>query len=86
MEQRKVKEQTGGIALFIDGRVVSTQVIERNRQENKFSEVITDFEAGKKNIRLVGTYGEQAVFDDLLYAIACQKIVERLGEKTTTLH
>lgn len=57
------------------------QVIERCRKTTCSGKVITEYEAGKLFIRLIGTYGNRATLDDLLYSIACRKITERFGQK-----
>ena len=60
---------------------VHMQVIERCRKITCSGKVITEYEAGTLFIRLIGTYGNRATLDDLLYSIACQKITERLEQK-----
>lgn len=56
------------------------RVSEIERKTVQPGKTITDFDVGKLTVRLIGTYGTQARFDDLLYSIACQKLVRRMGE------
>lgn len=57
------------------------RVTEVNRRTTCSGEMITEFEAGKRSIQLIGTFGDRAKLDDLLYSIACQRISVRLGQK-----
>ena len=46
-------------------------------RKNHTSESVAEFEAGKLLVRLIRTFGEKETLDELLYKIACQKLVER---------
>ena len=57
------------------------QVIELDRRTTSSGEMVAEFEAGKRSVQLIGTFEDRATLDDLLYSIACRKIMERLGQK-----
>ena len=57
------------------------QVVERYRNKTPSGEIITEFDAGKRTILLIGSFEHREAFDDLLYSIACRKISERLAQK-----
>jgi hypothetical protein len=57
------------------------QVTEVNRQITCSGEMVTEYMAGKLAVRLTGTFGDRATLDDLLYAIASQRIAERFWQK-----
>jgi hypothetical protein len=57
------------------------QITELGRRTTCSGETIAKFRAGKRSIQIVGTFENKATLDDLLYSIACRRIVERLVQK-----
>jgi len=57
------------------------QITEQSRNTCRSGEVISEFQAGRLSVRLISSFGDRASFDNLLYAIACQKITERMAQK-----
>ena len=57
------------------------QVIERCRSKTHSGEIVSEFDAGRLSILLIGSFGNHETFDDLLYSIACRKISERLAQR-----
>ena len=57
------------------------QVIAQDRKINRSGEVVSKYETGKMSVELVGTFGDRATLDDLLYSIACHKLSQRLKQK-----
>ena len=57
------------------------QVIVQDRKINRSGEVVSKYETGKLSVELVGTFGDRAILDDLLYSIACHRLAQRLRQK-----
>lgn len=57
------------------------QIKEINRSTTDSGAIVTEFEKGKMHIKLTSTYENQAALDELLYYIACGKIIERFNPK-----
>ena len=61
------------------------QAIKQNRTINRSGEIITKYEVGKMSVELVGTFGDRAILDDILYSIACHRLAKRLEQKCDIL-
>lgn len=61
------------------------QIVEQQRSINPSGENVAVFDTGKLLIRLIGTFGEQAKLNDLLYTVMCQRIEDKMGNTATSL-
>lgn len=57
------------------------QVTKLDRRITCSGEIVSSYKAGERCIQLIGTFTDREMLDDLLYAITCQKITKRLGQK-----
>lgn len=57
------------------------QVTEIARQITDSGKMVTEYRVKALSVRLIGTFGDRALLDDLLYSIASQRIAERFWQK-----
>ena len=61
------------------------QIKELCRRKIQTGETVAEFEAGHLLVRLIDTYDGKETLDELLYAIACQKLAENWIKRVTNL-
>ena len=53
------------------------KITEINRNSKLNGEIIAEFDAGKLLVRLINSYAHETTLEELIYIIACNRLVER---------
>ena len=60
-------------------------ITEQKRQVMPPEKIETMYTVGQLSVRLISTFGEDATMDKMLYSIACQRMMDKMDKKATSL-